>query len=150
MSNSVAMAESPIYIERVFGGWVTWRFKGIKIIGSYIHDMPIEWLTAIYSSLTNHIPLCVTLDNEDDLITIVSNQQETILYIPDSMFVKCELNVKTIIPIIYHELCKYKKDWLRWLSGSDDLSEDKIIERHQKLDDLYDKIDAVLLLKAIK
>ena len=133
-----------IEIKKVYGGWVEIQFDNLTISGSYLSDIPMEWLTTIKFALTEQLPWCLHIDNEYSKNMIVGFQQEVFYYESDKMFYKIFTDSQHFLIKLFSEMTKYKNEWYNWVHDIDYYSQLQKDNRKKKLDELFNDINAIL------
>ena len=137
-------------IESVHGGWVKIAFNSHYIYGSYLNDLPIEWLKILYFALKNDLPFCLPINSEDSENVFVSNYDTTyFLKFDGILFISVEIDYKSFALQVYNEICKFKKEWIMWLPESDHYSDKQKQERADLIDFYINKIDSMLVLQKL-
>ena len=133
-------------IINVNGGWLHIQFDNISVTGSYLTDLPIEWLRILHFAFMNKQPFCLPIDDEGTENIFVANYSEVFFYKPDMIFYKIDLDYIHFAFQVYEELCKYKEEWYKWLPSHMQYSK----EREKIINEYFDKIDSVILLNKLK
>ena len=140
------MDETTFKINFITAHLIKINFGQLEIFGSDLTDIPITWLQSIYFSIKNNLPFCIEFDDENIRNSIFSSVEETILYKPYSYFYKLTIGNKEFTYLLYREMKQYQNNWYNWYSKIINDPKDKI----NKINQLFNSIEALLLLKKLK
>lgn len=134
-----------ITIEPVGYGWLNFTINDFKASGSYLTDIPLDWLETIYFSLDKELPFTLYLDEEGSEVIISAFYGNTIIYATRELvsIQSFSIGYKDLAIKIFKELKRSKNNWIKWLPKSS-YDEDYVTKRTEELDSLISKIDKLI------
>ena len=133
------MKDVNVSIQFTGKGWMEFKINEFTARGSYLTDIPIDWLKAIKFSLENEVPFTLFMDEEGSEVVITAYYDHIIIYaIRDLMSIYTfEMNYKDFAIQLFNEFKKYKDSLYYWLPESSAYTEQELYERMKEIEFLF-------------
>lgn len=131
-------------LSKPSAGWTTFKLNGFEAYGSYLEDIPVQWLQICLFGLTNYNPIVVKLDEEGSEVYITVTENDTYIIAERSDKAQfttiSDFGIFDFATALVEDIEKHLDDWINWDCGieSDDESAKK--ERKKTLTTLLQEI----------
>lgn len=98
-------------------GWVNINIGNYTMSGSYLTDIPIDFLNSLINSLENNLPFSVLIDEEGIEDILCAYYDEVFIIIKDGNNVeykKIDMDFNTFRVEIVKDIEIYFNDWIVW------------------------------------
>lgn len=144
-----------IKITNITSGWLYLTVNDLKFNITYINsnltDVPVAFLKSIYFALSEELPFTLFFDEEDSQTTISCNV-DTIIYNTSRSIQLCvydNFSYQTFALNLFNEMKKWKEQLISFIYDFNSFSKEQQIARKELINSLFNKIDALLLLKEL-
>ena len=107
------------------GGWVDINIGGYTLNGSYLTDIPMNFLDSLISSLKSNLPVSIFIDEEgvENIICAYFNEVFIIVKNGDEIeYKKIDMDFNLFRKDIIDDIEKYLNEWINW-NMIDDVAE---------------------------
>lgn len=99
------------------GGWVDINIGNYTLTGSYLTDIPMDFLDSLISSLKSNLPVSIFIDEEgvENIICAYFNEVFIIVKNTDEIeYKKIDMDFNIFRKDIIDDIEKYLKEWINW------------------------------------
>ena len=125
-------------------GWVNINIGHYTISGSYLTDIPMDFLNSLINSLENNLPFSVFIDEEGIEDILCAYYDEVFIIIKDGNNVeykKIDMDFNTFRAEIVKDIEIYFNDWIVWSMEHDSkILKSREIELRNKLSIAKEKL----------
>lgn len=103
-------------------GWVDINIGGYTINGSYLTDIPMDFLDSLISSLKSNLPISIFIDEEgiEDIICAYYNEVYIIVRNGDDVeYKKIDMDFNLLRKEIINGIETYLNEWINWNMDDD-------------------------------
>ena len=114
-------------------GWVNIKIEDYKINGSYLTDIPMNFLDSVISSIKTNLPIYIFIDEEgsENIICAYYDEIYIILKHDDVEYKRIDMSFNLFRKNIINGIEMYLNEWINW-NMDDDVEELKNRENEFK------------------
>lgn len=114
-------------------GWVNIKIEDYKINGSYLTDIPMNFLDSVISSLKSNLPISIFIDEEgsENIICAYYDEIYIIVKHDDVEYKRIDMSFNLFRKNIINGIEMYLNEWINW-NMDDDVEELKNRENEFK------------------